>query len=180
MRTAISFFLFFLFLSLPVLSTASTDARPKIGTSISRELRENRDLQLHEVFFLQPFSWPDSSISDSLKLSTQMEYSLGFLEDTSPGGDSTMRFAVMPRLLLTPSPYFDLNLGFGAGYMSGETEYPRHNLGGSFFFQSKVGISIHVTKKLSLGYLFFHQSNAGLYSYNASLNTFQMEITYTL
>ncbi len=177
MRTAI---LFFLFLSLPVLSSAAPVTQSKIGTSISRELRENRDLQLYEIFYLQPFSWPDSTISDTLRLSSQVEYSVGFLEDTSPGGDSTMRFAVMPRLLFAPSQHLDLILGFGAGYMSGETEYPRHNLGGSFFFQSKVGISIHVTKKLSLGYLFFHQSNAGLYSYNASLNAFQMEITYTL
>ena len=177
MRTTI---LFFLILSLPVFSVASTVDQPKIGAGISRELREIRDLQLYEIFYLQPFFQPDSPISDSLKLSTQMEYSLGFLKDTSPGGDSTMRFAIMPRLLFTPSQYFDLIIGFGAGYMSGETEYPRHNLGGSFFFQSKVGISIHVSKKLSLGYLFFHQSNAGLYSYNASLNTFHMEITYSL
>ncbi|WP_457577765.1 acyloxyacyl hydrolase [Desulfomarina sp.] len=177
MRTAI---LFFLFLSLPTLSNASTVAGTKIGTSISRELRENRNLQLYELFFLRPLFRFDSAPFDSLKLSSQVEYSIGFLEDTEAGGDSTMRFAVMPRLLFTPSQYYDLVLGFGAGYMSGETEYPRHNLGGSFFFQSKVGISIHVTKKLSLGYLFFHQSNAGLYSYNASLNTFQMEITYTL
>jgi hypothetical protein len=170
----------FLFLSFFALTLEATVAEAKIGASISRELRENHDLQLYELFYLQPFSWPESTVADTLKLSSRIEYSAGFLEDTSPDDGSTARFAVMPRLLISPSRYLDFILGFGAGFMTGDTEYPGHNLGGPFFFQSKVGISINITRKLSLGYLFFHQSNAGLYSYNASLNTFQMEISYTL
>jgi hypothetical protein len=69
-------------------------------------------------------------------------------------------------------------IGLGTGFMVGETEFTDHNLGGAFLLNSKLGVQLLLGEHWGLEYVFYHQSNAGIYNYNASLNMHQLAFAY--
>jgi len=63
--------------------------------------------------------------------------------------------------------------------MAGETKFTKHDLGGPFFLASKLGLRLLIGKGWGLEYIYYHQSNAGIYEHNASLNMLQAAIFST-
>lgn len=95
-------------------------------------------------------------------------------------GDTAVKPSIMPSLILTsPGKRIDFLAGLGFGVMLGDTEFSDdHDLGGPFFLQGQVGFRVHLTDKFFTGYRYYHQSNAGIYSSNDSVNLHQVEIGY--
>ena len=85
----------------------------------------------------------------------------------------------MPQLILSPNRKINCIFGLGTGFMLGNTEFTRHKLGGPMLFASKIGIQFMLGQHWNIGYFYFHQSNAGLYDCNASLNMHQLVFSYT-
>lgn len=81
----------------------------------------------------------------------------------------TFRLSLMPQAHLWLGEMVRLTAGLGAGFMAGEVEFEDHDLGGPFLLNSKLGAEL-VMGSWSVGYTFYHQSNAGIYDNNASLN----------
>ena len=61
--------------------------------------------------------------------------------------------------------------------MTGDTEFTDQNLGGEFFWSSKLGLQLLLGSRFGIEYSYYHQSNAGIYEYNASLNMHQLALT---
>ena len=68
--------------------------------------------------------------------------------------------------------------GIGTGFMMGETDLEDHNLGGPFFLSSKVGLLFVLSEHFGIEYNYYHQSNAGIYDFNASLNMHHVALSY--
>lgn len=93
-------------------------------------------------------------------------------------GDTAVKPSVMANLLITSATgKLDMIAGMGMGVMLGDTEFSDdHNLGGPIFFQGQAGIRWHFTESFFAGYRYYHQSNAGIYSNNNSVNLNQIEV----
>lgn len=106
---------------------------------------------------------------------SQVEGILGVL---TWDGDTAVKPSVMPDLVITsPGGRVDLIAGLGCGVMIGDTEFSDdHDLGGPFFLQGQAGVRFHITKNVFAGYRYYHQSNAGIYDSNDSVNLNQVEI----
>jgi hypothetical protein len=108
----------------------------------------------------------------------------GILSVLTWNGDTAVKPSVMPSLVLSsPAGQVDLIAGVGVGWMFGETDFgddgDQHDLGGPFFLQGQVGFRVNVTDKVFVGYRYFHQSNAGIYNHNASVNINQIELGWS-
>ena len=82
----------------------------------------------------------------------------------------------MPQLVLRQSDRIHYFVGFGAGLMGGSGEFTKHGLGGPFFLASKLGIRFPLGENFGVESAYYHQSNAGIYDRNASLNMLQLAI----
>lgn len=93
-------------------------------------------------------------------------------------GDTAVKPSVMPNLVFTsPGGKLDLVGGLGMGVMIGDTEFnDDHNLGGEFFLQGQLGLRWYFVENFFAGYRYYHQSNAGIYSSNNSVNLNQVEV----
>lgn len=134
-----------------------------------KEFRGNDNIEQFEVAYREklPYSWGGG---ESLEVLTGVEGAAAYVREDGGNSDAAMRFSAMPILLIGPENSIGhLVLGFGAGLMAGETEFTDHNLGGPFFFASKVGLRLVFADRVMVEYDFYHQSNAGIYDYNAGL-----------
>lgn len=170
----------FLSLGLIILGVSASIAAesPQLGIGYGRQFLDNKDLAQYEVFWRQPLSF-QTTLGDNWNVTTAIELGMGLIDESGSDNSATAKFFIMPQVILSPLDMVDFIFGFGAGYMAGETEFTDHDLGGSFFLASKVGIQFSLGRRWGMECLYYHQSNAGIYDHNASLNMFQVGLAYS-
>jgi hypothetical protein len=149
----------------------------QVGIGYGSQFLGNTDLQQFELFCRQPLPY-SSAVADSWQLSTGMEWGAAWLREDGGDTSATARFSLMPQLFISPNEMVDFIVGLGAGFMVGETKIGDHTLGGSFLFASKLGLQLVLGQHWGLESVYYHQSNAGLYDANSSLNMFQLTLSY--
>ena len=157
---------------------AGTVRSIELGMDCGREFRGNTDLEQYEVYLREPLPYGRETDS-GLAITSAIEFGAAMLRESGSDNDPAGRLSVMPQLILKPYPYINCVVGAGAGFMAGNTEFTDHNLGGEFFLASKLGIQLLPGQKWKVGYFYYHQSNAGIYDYNASLNMHNLTISYS-
>lgn len=151
-------------------------AKLQLGAGYGREFRGNTELEQFEAFLRLPV--PYSTQWGEWDVDTGLELAGAAIHERGADNDDTGRFSLMPYMTLSPNKVIRLMAGIGAGFMAGETDFTDHNLGGSFCFVSKFGVQLVISDLVGLEYTFFHQSNGGIYDYNASLNMNQIALTF--
>lgn len=146
----------------------------QLGVGYGEEFRENEEISQFELFYRHPLAY-SKTYDSGWQLSTLLEVA-GAIVDEADTDNSTGRLSLMPQLLIRPHKSIGFLVGFGTGFMTGDTEFTDQNLGGKFFLASKVGIQLLLGDHFGLEYNFYHQSNAGIYDYNASLNMNQVAL----
>ena len=149
----------------------------QLGLGYGKEWRGNQDLAQYEIFWRQPLPYK-ATLGDNWHILTNMEVGIGLIRESGSDNDGTGRFSVMPQVIISPHKMVNFIISAGAGYMAGETEFTSHNLGGPFLFNSKVGVQLLLGERWGVEYDFYHQSNAGIYDYNASLNMHHLAFVY--
>lgn len=157
--------------------TAVPAISTEIGGGYGKELRGNTDLEQYEIYVREPLSY-EKELDSGLKLLSAVEISMAMIRERDGDNDGTARFSAMPQVILNPHPNINCIFGLGTGFMVGETEFTKHDLGGKLFFASKVGIQFLLGQHWSAGYFYYHQSNGGIYDHNASLNMHQLALSY--
>lgn len=152
-------------------------AQGVLGVGYGHELRGNDDIGQLELFYRMPLSY-QKDLGPSWKLATALEFAGAVIDDADPETSVTGRMAFMPQVMLSPGGAFHFHFGLGLGVMMGETEFAEHNLGGPLFFSAKTGVVVLIGKHFGFEYNYYHQSNAGIYDYNASLNMHHVAISY--
>lgn len=165
--------------TLCLLTVASTvfAAKGQLGVGYGRELRENTDLSHVELFYRMPLSY-EKDLGEDWKLRAALEFAGGIIDDADSKTSATGRLSLMPQMILSSGDTVHFLLGFGPGFMMGETEFESHNLGGPFFLSSKVGFLLILGKNFGLECSYYHQSNAGIYTHNTGLNMLDVAISY--
>lgn len=164
-----------LLLSILVSSTAHSENTGLLGFGFGKEFRKNNDISQFEIVWRHNLSYTKQRAD--WKLATTLEIGAAILDENGPGGISTGRFSLMPQFHIGNSEIFNLIIGIGPGFMVGETEFTNQNLGGSFFLSSKLGLQLLLGSRWAVEYTLYHQSNAGIYDYNASLNMHHLAVT---
>jgi hypothetical protein len=149
----------------------------QLGAGYGKEFKNNEDLAQYEIFWRQPLPYK-TTLGDNWNISTGIELAAALITESGSGHTGTGRFSLMPQVVVSPHEMVHFILGFGAGYMAGPTEFTHHDLGGNFLFNSKVGVQLLFGDHWGLEYVFYHQSNAGIYDHNASLNMNQLALVY--
>lgn len=167
----------FLVFSLLFLTPAASKAA-QAGGGYSREFRGNSGLEQYEMFVREPLSY-QTTLGDAFQISTIVEIGMAIIRETHVEHSEVGRFSLMPQLVLSSCGRIQYFVGLGAGFMGGEAEFNKHVLGGPLFLASKVGLRLLLGEGWGFEYVYYHQSNAGMYEYNASLNMQQMAMFYT-
>ncbi len=171
--------IFILSLAIVVVATPSSFAEmlSQLGVGYGMEFKENKDLEQYEIFWRQPLPYK-TTFGDSWNVTTSVEVGATLLREEGCDNDETGRFSLMPQVIFGPHDMVNFIVGVGAGFMVGETEFTGQNLGGSFLFNSKVGAQLVLGEHWGLEYVFYHQSNAGIYDYNIGLNMHHFAVSY--
>jgi hypothetical protein len=170
-----------LFFSLLLLCTSAASSlagmSTQVGGGYGKQFLSNKDLEQYEVFWRQPLPYK-TILGDYWNVTTDLEVSAALLRESGSDNSETARFSLMPQVILSPHDMVNFIIGFGAGVMTGETEFTDHNLGGPFLLASKLGAQFLFGEHWGLECVYYHQSNAGIYRYNASLNMVQVAFAY--
>ena len=158
-----------------VSSIVHAEANGQLGVGYGQEFRKNTDIAQIEIFWRQNLPYTKSGTAWNLK--TVLEFGAGYLEE-SGSDNQTGKLCLMPQLHIDRGGMVVFIVGLGPGFMTGDTEYTDQNLGGEFYLASKLGIQFLLGENWGLEYNFYHQSNAGIYDANASLNMNYGAITY--
>jgi len=164
-------------LSLLAGTSVVSAASGQLGVGYGKALVGNTDISQLELFYRMPLSY-QKNLGDVWKLSTVLEFGEAIIDDSESETSSTGRVSLMPQMLLSPNDAVYFMLGLGPGFMMGKTEFDHHNLGGPFFLSSKVGVLLVIAEYFGVEYIYYHQSNAGIYDYNASLNMHHIALSY--
>ncbi|MBU1567928.1 MAG: acyloxyacyl hydrolase [Proteobacteria bacterium] len=148
------------------------------GGGYSRQLLGNTGLEQYEMFVREPLSY-HTILGDAFQVSSVVEIGMAVIRETHVEHSEIGRFFIMPQLVLRPYNRIHYFFGLGAGFMGGEAEFTRHDLGGAFFLASKLGIRFLFGEGWGVECVYYHQSNAGIYNHNASLNMQQLAMFYT-
>jgi len=176
MRTLTILFFSFVFL-VGGLSSSLAGMATQVGIGYGKEWRGNLDLAQYELFWRGPLPY-ETTLGGNWNVSAGIELGLGLIKESGSGHSGTGRFSLMPQVVISPNGMVNFIFGLGAGYMAGTTEFTDHNLGGRFLLNSKVGVQIVLGGHWGVEYVFYHQSNAGIYDNNASLNMHQLGVSY--
>jgi hypothetical protein len=149
----------------------------EIGVDYGKQFLDNTNLAQYELHIREPLSFA-RQFESGLKVSSAVEIGMAIVKETESDNDPAGRFSAMPQMILSPHENINFFVGIGAGFMVGNTEFTDHNLGGAALVASKVGIQFLLGGHWGLGYTYYHQSNGGIYDYNASLNMHQLAFTY--
>ena len=163
---------FLYFLMAPVIVMAT-----EVGGGYSRQLVENTGLEQYELFVREPLPYK-TIVGDTLPVFSALEIAAGLIRDANDDHFGIGKFSVMPQVVLEPNDRIHYFFGLGAGLMAGDTKFSRHDLGGPFFLASKLGMRFFLGEGWGLEASYYHQSNAGIYDHNASLNMLQMAFVY--
>jgi len=137
---------------------------------------DGKEFDQFDLFLTMDLPW-QKTFDGGWMLRSNIEGILGVL---TWDGDTAVKPSIMPNLVLTtPGKKVDFIAGLGLGVMIGDTEFDDdHDLGGAFFLQGQAGFRVHLTERFFLGYRYYHQSNAGIYDNNNSVNLNQIELGY--
>lgn len=182
MNRAKSFFLFsiaivLLFIVPQAYGAAAPTPFGQLGLGYGGEIREAKDIFQIELFWRQPLAYEKQFIN-GWHMRTGLEAGAAWVDEEGMGRSPVGRFSLMGELFFSSTKEVDFIVGFGPGFMVGDTEFTAQDLGGWFCLVSKIGFQFHFGDKWVLDYVFFHQSNAGIYEHNASLNMIQASISY--
>lgn len=164
---------FFLIFLTPAASKAT-----QAGGGYSRQFLGNSGLEQYEMFVREPLPY-QTILGDDFPISTIIEIGMAIIRETHVEHSEVGRFSLMPELVLSPYGRIHCFAGLGAGFMGGETEFTKHDLGGPLFLASKLGMRFLLGEGWGVEYVYYHQSNAGIYEHNASLNMQQLAMFYT-
>ena len=150
----------------------------ELGFGYGKEFRNNNKLEQYEVYVREPlpFKW---EFNDDFKILSAVEIGMAIIREAQSTNDEAVRISAMPEVILSPNHHVNFILGLGTGFMLGNTEFTNHDLGGAMLFDSKIGIQFMIGEHCNIGYVYFHQSNAGIYDCNAGLNVHQLTLSYT-
>lgn len=148
----------------------------EIGGTYGREFLNNTDVEQYELFVRAPLPYQRQTDS-GLKISSAVEIGAATIRERNSDTDSAGRFSVMPQAGLSPHQNIKFFVGLGAGFMVGNTEFTEQNLGGEFLLASKLGVELLLGEHFTIGYSYYHQSNAGVYEHNSSLNMHQLALS---
>ena len=167
-------------LVLLLVSTVSSFAEmsTQLGFGYGTQFKDNKDLEQYELFWRLPLPYK-TTLGETWNVSTNVELSAALLRESGSGHTGTSRFSAMPQVILSPHEMVNFIAGFGPGFMAGETEFDDHDLGGAFLLASKLGVQFILGEHWGLEYVYYHQSNAGIYDHNASLNMHQFALSYS-
>ncbi|MCK9174546.1 MAG: acyloxyacyl hydrolase [Desulforhopalus sp.] len=155
------------FTALLIFPVHSVFAGDSIGLSYGKNFCDDTNIEQYALGWNHDLPW--LTAGDEWRLTTSVEMEGALIDEDESDQDLTGRFSVMPQAHLWLDDLFRLTAGLGTGLMAGKTEFIDHDLGGPFFFNAKLGVEV-VLQQFSIGYYFYHQSNAGIYEHNASLN----------
>lgn len=162
-----------------LLSNAAQADLSKVGLRYGKGFQD-ADFDQYDLFVSMELPWR-TEVSSGWVLRSEIDV---FLSALTWDGDTAVKPSVMPNLVLsTPGGRVDIIAGLGVGYMFGETDFgddsDQQNLGGPFFLQGQLGFRLNVTDDIFLGYRYYHQSNADIYSENDSVNLNQLEFGWS-
>lgn len=169
--------LFFHCLVLSLALAAMPATGRELGAAYGREFKENTDIEQYEIFYREPLPF-QREFESGIKLQSAVEIGGALIREAGSDNDEGGRFSVMPQAILSLHPNVDLFAGIGAGFMVGNEEFTDHDLGGSFLLNSKIGIQFLLGQHFTLGYYYYHQSNAGIYDHNRGLNMNSVLLSY--
>ena len=132
----------------------------QLGVGYGTQFKDNKDLEHYEVFWRQPLPYK-TILGETWSVTTDLELSAALLRESGSGHTGTGRFSLMPQVILSPHEMVNFIIGFGAGFMAG-----------------KLGVQFVLGEHWGLEYVYYHQSNAGIYDHNASLNMHQLAFAY--
>ena len=163
-------------LSLLAGASVVSAASGQLGVGYGKALG-NAEISQFELFYRLPLSY-QKDLGDVWKLSTALEFGGAVIDDSESETSSTGRLSLMPQMVLSPNDTVHFVFGVGTGFMMGETDFEDHNLGGPFFFSGKFGLLLVMGQHFGIEYNYYHQSNAGIYDFNASLNMHHVALSY--
>ncbi len=158
-------------------SSSFAEMSTQLGFGYGKDYRDDVDLAQYEVFWRQPLSYT-TTLGENWNVSTGVEFGTALIRESGSDNVGTARFSVMPQVMLSPNDMVNFIVGIGPGLMIGETEFTDHDLGGFFLLNSKIGIQFLLGEHWGVECVFYHQSNAGIYDHNASLNMPQISLSY--
>lgn len=146
----------------------------RIGTTGGTD---EQDFVQYELVGTFEFPWTREEDSSPWDFSTWVELAAGLLDGEQEEEDSAVGSLTVGITAFAPDEVFAYSVGLGAGVLEEEQVGPT-NFGGPVFFIFRAGIDLYLTKSLSIGYNFLHQSNGSIYDENPSLNLHSFEIEY--
>lgn len=150
----------------------------EFGVGYGREFKDDNDVEQYELFYREPLPF-QREFDSGFRISSDVEIAAALVRESDNDNDEGGRFSIMPQLILSPHRHINLLLGMGAGFMVGDTKYGDQDLGGEFLLNAKVGIQFLLGQHWSLGYFYYHQSNAGVYDENQGLNMNNVLLSYS-
>ena len=165
--------LFFCFIP----SAFAADTTTQMGAGYGFDVRSSANLEQYEIFLRAPLPYETKFFG--LEVGTAAEFGFGYIKDWNTNDSGAARFSIMPEVVLAPHDQFSFILGLGAGFMTGNTDFTGHELGGPLLFALKIGMQYHINRHWGIEDAFYHQSNGDIYSHNYSLNMNQLTLAYT-
>lgn len=154
----------------------TSETEGQLGLGYGKQFFRNTDISQYELFWRQPLPWKKQW--SNIELTTKLEIGGALVAESGSDRSTAGRFSLMPQLHLQSGEMINFILGFGVGFMAGETAFTDHDLGGPFLLASKFGIQFLLGENWGVEYTYYHQSNGGIYEPNASLNMNQLALTY--
>lgn len=176
MKTIHTFLFYCIFCSCVI--TANPAMSTEVGVGFGQEFRDNTDLQQYEVFIRQPLPFK-KEFDSGFQVLSAVEVGAAMLREKGGDSDEGGRILAMPQMILSPHPRVNGIIGFGAGFMFGETRFGDQDLGGDFMLASKIGIQFLLGQHWNVGYVYYHQSNGGIYEHNNGLNMHNIIFSYS-
>lgn len=150
----------------------------EIGGGYGKEFRGNTNLDQFEAYVRVPLPFA-RELESGLKVSSAAEIGAAIIREAHSENDEAAKFFAMPQVIVSPHQNINCIFGLGAGFMAGNTEFTKHDLGGSFLLTSRLGIQFLLGQHWNVGYFYIHQSNAGIYEHNPGLNMHELALSYT-
>ena len=160
----------FFLVSIPFVAAAT-----EFGAGYGRQFLGNTALQQYEMFVREPL-FSKTNLGGLFQVSSQVEVGLAIIHEQGVEYSEVGRFSCIPEVIFRPHNRIHSFVGLGGGFMGGDTEFTRHDLGGPFFLASKVGVRLLLGVEWGVEYVYYHQSNAGIYEHNASFNMQQLAV----
>jgi hypothetical protein len=150
-----------------------------VGGGYAWQFLGNTHLEQYEMIVREPLPYKVVINKDGLLVSSVVEAAFALIREVNVTHSEVGRFFLMPQLDCRLSDRIQFFGGIGGGFMGGGIDFTKHDLGGPFFLASKLGARFPLGERWSVEYVYYHQSNAGLYDHNASLNMLQLAFSYT-